>query len=83
MAVVGNNFAIMETRHTRLAGFTAWFAWAFIQPLFLPQLQRASRSCWEKGTPEFFSMISSAQPRAGVTSSFGSARRMPMAISTR
>ena len=24
MAVVGKNFAIMETRHTRLAGFTAW-----------------------------------------------------------
>jgi NADH dehydrogenase len=26
MAVVGKNFAIMETRHTRLAGFTAWCA---------------------------------------------------------
>jgi NADH:ubiquinone reductase (H+-translocating) len=43
MAVVGKNFAIMETRHTRLAGFTAWLAWAFIHLLFLPQLQNRLR----------------------------------------
>src|SRR5271154_4967453 len=43
MAVVGKNFAIMETRHIRLAGFTAWFAWAFIHLLFLPQLQNRLR----------------------------------------
>jgi NADH:ubiquinone reductase (H+-translocating) len=43
MAVVGKNFAIMETRHIRLAGLTAWFAWAFIHLLFLPQLQNRLR----------------------------------------
>jgi NADH:ubiquinone reductase (H+-translocating) len=43
MAVVGKNFAIMETRHIRLAGFTAWLAWAFIHLLFLPQLQNRLR----------------------------------------
>jgi NADH dehydrogenase FAD-containing subunit len=43
-AVVGKNFTIMETRHIRLAGLSAWFAWAFIHLLFLPQLQKpASR----------------------------------------
>src|SRR6202044_3953057 len=34
MAVVGKNFAIMETRHIRLAGFTALFAWGFFHLLF-------------------------------------------------
>src|ERR1700722_19120024 len=43
MAVVGKNFAIMETRHIRLAGFMAWLAWAFIHLLFLPQLQNRLR----------------------------------------
>jgi len=43
MAVVGKNFAIMESGRIRLAGVTAWFAWAFIHMLFLPQLQNRLR----------------------------------------
>jgi NADH:ubiquinone reductase (H+-translocating) len=43
MAVVGKNFAIMESGRIRLAGRTAWFAWAFIHLLFLPQLQSRLR----------------------------------------
>lgn len=30
MAVIGKSFAIMESSRLRLAGFTAWFVWAFV-----------------------------------------------------
>ena len=43
MAVVGKNFAVMESGRIRVAGLTAWFAWAFIHLLFLPQLQSRLR----------------------------------------
>jgi NADH:ubiquinone reductase (H+-translocating) len=39
MAVVGKNFAILQTRRLRLHGFVAWLLWAQIHVLFLPQLQ--------------------------------------------
>src|SRR5205807_5915141 len=37
MAVVGKNFAILETHRIRLSGFATWLVWAFIHPMFLPQ----------------------------------------------
>jgi len=43
MAVVGKNFAIMESGRIRLAGTIAWFIWAFIHLWFLPQLQNRRR----------------------------------------
>jgi len=43
MAVVGKNFAVLETRRLRLSGFTTWFVWAFVHLLFLPQLQNRLR----------------------------------------
>jgi NADH:ubiquinone reductase (H+-translocating) len=43
MAVVGKNFAIMETRHVRLHGFLSWVVWALIHIMFLPQLQNRLR----------------------------------------
>jgi NADH:ubiquinone reductase (H+-translocating) len=43
MAVVGKNFAIMDAGPIKLAGFTAWLAWALIHLLFLPQLQNRLR----------------------------------------
>ena len=43
MAVIGKNFAIMESGRIRLAGITAWFIWAFIHLMFLPQLQNRRR----------------------------------------
>jgi NADH dehydrogenase len=43
MAVVGKNFAVMESGRIRLAGFMAWFIWAFIHLMFLPQLQNRRR----------------------------------------
>ena len=43
MAVVGKNFAIMESGRIRMAGVMAWFAWAFVHLMFLPQLQNRLR----------------------------------------
>src|SRR5919197_966696 len=37
MAVIGRNFAILETGRLRLSGFVAWLAWAAIHIAFLPQ----------------------------------------------
>jgi NADH:ubiquinone reductase (H+-translocating) len=69
MAVVGKNFAIMETRHIRLAGFTAWCAWAFIHLLFLPQLQNRLRVerqwMWSYFTGQRSSRLVTEAPRFG------------------
>ena len=43
IAVVGKNFAVMESGRLRLAGSTAWFIWAFVHLMFLPQLQNRRR----------------------------------------
>jgi NADH dehydrogenase len=43
IAVVGKNFAVMQSGRLRLAGFTAWFNWAFVHLMFLPQLQNRRR----------------------------------------
>jgi NADH:ubiquinone reductase (H+-translocating) len=43
MAVVGKNFAVLETRYLRTSGFLTWLAWAFIHVLTLPQLQNRLR----------------------------------------
>jgi len=43
VAVVGKNFAIMESGRIRLAGLVAWLAWASIHLMFLPQLQNRLR----------------------------------------
>jgi NADH dehydrogenase len=37
MAVIGRNFAILETGRLRVSGFAAWMAWAAIHLAFLPQ----------------------------------------------
>jgi NADH dehydrogenase len=43
MAVVGKNFAIMETSRIRLSGFVSYLAWALIHVMFLPQVQNRMR----------------------------------------
>ena len=69
MAVVGKNFAIMESRRIRLAGFAAWFAWAFIHLMFLPQLQNRRRVWtqwfWSYFTGQRGSRLVSEAPRIG------------------
>ena len=43
IAVVGKNFAIMESGRFKLAGFIPWIVWALIHVMFLPQLQNQRR----------------------------------------
>jgi len=43
MAVIGKNFAIMESGRVKLAGIIPWFIWAFLHVMFLPQLQNQRR----------------------------------------
>jgi len=39
MAVVGRNFAILESGRIRLGGFIAFWIWAFVHLMSLPQMQ--------------------------------------------
>ena len=43
MAVVGKNFAVLETRHIRSSGLVTWLIWAFVHILSLPQSQNRLR----------------------------------------
>jgi NADH:ubiquinone reductase (H+-translocating) len=43
MAVIGKNFAVMESGRIKLAGFIPWLIWAFIHIMSLPQLQNQRR----------------------------------------
>ncbi len=43
MAVVGKNFAILESGHLRISGFLAWLVWVFLHLMSLPQLQNRLR----------------------------------------
>ena len=69
MAVVGKNFAILESGRIRLAGLTAWFTWAFIHLLFLPQLQNRLRVeqqwFWSYFTGQRSSRLVHEAPRIG------------------
>ena len=69
MAVVGKNFAVMESGRIRLAGFTAWLVWAFIHLMFLPQLQNRRRVqnqwFWSYFTGQRSSRLVAEAPRIG------------------
>jgi NADH dehydrogenase len=43
MAVVGKNFAILESGHLHMSGFTTWFVWAVLHVMSLPQPQNKWR----------------------------------------
>src|SRR5712672_637108 len=43
MAVVGKNFAILESGHLRMSGFVTWLVWVFLHLMSLPQLQNRFR----------------------------------------
>ena len=43
MAVVGKNFAILESGRLRMTGFVTWLAWVFLHLMSLPQLQNRLR----------------------------------------
>jgi NADH:ubiquinone reductase (H+-translocating) len=43
MAVVGRNFAILDSGRIRLGGFIAFWIWAFVHLMSLPQMQNRGR----------------------------------------
>jgi NADH:ubiquinone reductase (H+-translocating) len=43
MAVVGRNFALLESRRLRMSGYLTWLIWGAIHLLFLPQIQSRLR----------------------------------------
>jgi NADH:ubiquinone reductase (H+-translocating) len=43
MAVVGKNFAILESGRLRTSGFVTWLVWVFLHLMSLPQLQNRMR----------------------------------------
>jgi NADH:ubiquinone reductase (H+-translocating) len=43
MAVVGKNFAVLESRHVRMSGFLTWLVWAVLHVMSLPQPQNKWR----------------------------------------
>ena len=43
MAVVGKNFAILESGRLRTSGFLTWLGWIFLHLMSLPQLQNRLR----------------------------------------
>jgi len=69
IAVVGKNFAVLESGRIRLAGLTAWLVWAFIHLMFLPQLQNRRRVqnqwFWSYLTGQRSSRLVAEAPRMG------------------
>ena len=43
MAVVGKNFALLESGRLRMSGFVTWLVWVFLHLMSLPQLQNRLR----------------------------------------
>jgi NADH:ubiquinone reductase (H+-translocating) len=43
MAVVGKNFAVLESGHLKMSGFLTWLVWVFLHVMSLPQLQNRLR----------------------------------------
>jgi NADH dehydrogenase len=43
MAVVGKNFAILESGRLHMSGFATWLVWVFLHLMSLPQLQNRLR----------------------------------------
>ena len=69
IAVVGKNFAVLESGRIQLAGFTAWLVWALIHLMFLPQLQNRRRVqnqwLWSYLTGQRSSRLVAEAPRMG------------------
>jgi NADH dehydrogenase len=61
MAVIGKNFAVMESGRIKLAGIIPWFIWAFIHIMFLPQLQ--NQWFWSYFTGQRSSRLVDEPPR--------------------
>jgi NADH:ubiquinone reductase (H+-translocating) len=69
MAIVGKNFAVMESGRIRMSGFLAWLAWAIVHLMSLPQPQNRMRVrrqwLWTYFTGQRSSRLISEAPQAG------------------
>jgi NADH dehydrogenase len=68
MAVIGKNFAILESGRFKMSGFPAWAAWATIHLAYLPQAHSQTevftRWAWSYFTGELDSRLIFGVPRA-------------------
>ena len=69
MAVVGKNFAILESGRLRMSGFVTWLVWVFLHLMSLPQLQNRLRVqrqwLWSYFTGQRSSRLIPEPPAAG------------------
>jgi NADH dehydrogenase len=69
MAVIGKNFAIMETGRIRMSGFLAWLVWAAVHLIALPQRHNRMRVrtqwLWSYFTGQRSSRLMSEGPHRG------------------
>src|SRR5229473_3210611 len=69
MAVVGKNFAILESGRLRMSGFVIWLAWVFLHLMSLPQLQNRLRVqrqwLWSYFTGQRSSRLIPEPPKSG------------------
>jgi NADH dehydrogenase len=67
MAVVGRNFALLESRRLRMSGYLTWLIWGGIHLLFLPQIQSrlrvAGQWLWWSLTDQRSSLLLPETPR--------------------
>jgi NADH dehydrogenase len=73
MAVVGKNFAILQTSHLRMGGFITWLTWVFVHLMALPQLQNRLRVqrqwLWSYFTGQRSSRLIPEAPSGGIRES--------------
>jgi NADH:quinone reductase (non-electrogenic) len=71
MAVVGKNFAILESGRLRMSGFVTWLVWVFLHLMSLPQLQNRRRVrtqwLWSYFTGQRSSRLIPEPPSPGTT----------------
>jgi len=69
MAVVGKNFAILESGRLRMSGIITWFVWAVLHVMSLPQAENKWRVriqwIWSYFTGQRSSRLIPEPPRAG------------------
>ena len=68
MAVVGKNFALLQSPSFKMSGTLSWFVWAFIHIAFLPRVQNQLRVnvqwLWSYFTNQRSSRLITETPRA-------------------
>jgi NADH dehydrogenase len=71
MAVVGKNFAILESGRLHMSGFFTWLVWAILHIMSLPQLQNRLRVqrqwLWSYFSGQRSSRLIPEPPRAGTS----------------